>query len=44
LSESSGGITRPGPLLGEHNREILEGILGIEPAEVSRLIERGAVS
>jgi crotonobetainyl-CoA:carnitine CoA-transferase CaiB-like acyl-CoA transferase len=44
LSESSGQITRPGPLLGEHNREILEGILGLEPEEVGRLIEAGVVA
>jgi crotonobetainyl-CoA:carnitine CoA-transferase CaiB-like acyl-CoA transferase len=44
LSESPGRIERPGPLLGEHNRDVLEGILGLEPDEVDRLVERGVVA
>ncbi|HEX4782155.1 MAG TPA: CaiB/BaiF CoA-transferase family protein [Usitatibacter sp.] len=31
------------PLLGEHTREVLEGILGLDPAEVERLRREGVV-
>lgn len=31
------------PLLGEHNHEVLEGVLGLEPAEVDRLTEAGVL-
>ncbi|NRA33006.1 MAG: CoA transferase [Polyangiaceae bacterium] len=37
LSESGGGFDKPGPLLGEHNREILTKILGYTIAEIDRL-------
>ena len=36
--------TDPAPDLGQHTREILEGLLGYSPAEVDELIEAGAVS
>jgi crotonobetainyl-CoA:carnitine CoA-transferase CaiB-like acyl-CoA transferase len=34
---------RRSPLLGEHNREILEGLLGLAPSAVDHLEERGIV-
>ncbi len=34
---------RRSPLLGEHNREILEGLLGLAPSDVDRLEEQGVV-
>lgn len=33
------GPSRAAPLLGQHTREIAEGLLGLEPAEVSRLMD-----
>ena len=44
LSDSPGRITRAGPLLGEHSREVLEGVLGLPPSEIDRLIEEGVVA
>jgi benzylsuccinate CoA-transferase BbsF subunit len=44
LSESPGAITRPGPMLGEHNREILEGIVGLSSDELDTLTEAGVVA
>ena len=38
-----GGPTRPSPLLGEHNHEVLAGILGFSEAEIDELIEAGVV-
>lgn len=43
LSDSPGGLTRPGPLLGEHSREILERVVGLETGEVEALIDAGVV-
>ena len=43
LSDSPGGITRPGPLLGEHNRPLLEGLLGLSSEAVDELVEAGVV-
>ena len=34
----------PTPMLGEHNHEIIEGILGIEAVEVDRLTETGVLT
>jgi crotonobetainyl-CoA:carnitine CoA-transferase CaiB-like acyl-CoA transferase len=42
FSDTRAAITRPAPLLGEHTREILEG-LGYSTAEVDRLQREGAV-
>src|SRR5216683_8097016 len=42
LSESPVTVTRP-PLLGEHTREVLGALCGIDPDEVKRLREDGVV-
>ena len=39
LSRTPPGIRRHAPLLGEHNREVFCGLLGLDDAEVSRLEE-----
>jgi benzylsuccinate CoA-transferase BbsF subunit len=44
LSESDGELSRPGPTLGEHNEQILGGILGLSKPEIERLTEAGAIS
>ena len=38
-----GGYLHPGPLLGEHNRPILEDLLGLSADEVRDLVASGAV-
>lgn len=40
MSETPAGI-RPAPLLGEHTREVLEGLLGLPSADVDVLIGNG---
>src|SRR6266851_2627859 len=42
LSESPVTVTRP-PLLGEHTREVLGALCGVDPDEVKRLREDGVV-
>lgn len=37
-------ISRPGPAMGEHNGEVLSGILGLSDEEIDRLVEAGVVS
>jgi benzylsuccinate CoA-transferase BbsF subunit len=44
LSESPGEITRPGPGLGEHSRQILAQIVGLDEAEIDALIESGVIA
>jgi crotonobetainyl-CoA:carnitine CoA-transferase CaiB-like acyl-CoA transferase len=34
---------RPPPLLGEHTREVLRGVLGLDEAEVDAFAEQGAL-
>lgn len=42
--ESGGGATHTaGPAVGEHTREVLQGLLGISDEELQDLIESGAV-
>lgn len=41
LSRTPGRIRRPAPCLGEHNREVLGGLLGLSPAQIESLIEKG---
>jgi crotonobetainyl-CoA:carnitine CoA-transferase CaiB-like acyl-CoA transferase len=43
LSETPGAITALGPSLGEHNREVYEGLLGLSLAEVEKLKAAGAI-
>ena len=42
FSEGSGGLSTPGPNLGEHNREILGGLLGLDDARIAQLVETRA--
>lgn len=43
LSDTPGAVQRTGPALGEHNAEILGGLLGIDEDERTRLAEGGIV-
>src|SRR5262245_3743650 len=43
LSETPGRISRPAPLLGEHNRYVFGDLLGMPEAEIQRLVEVGAI-
>lgn len=38
LSGGSGRLTRPGPNLGEHNHAVLAEVLGLDEAEIERLV------
>ena len=44
LSESPGGFERPGPNLGQHNHEVLGGLLGLSDAEIDDLAAREIVA
>ncbi len=43
LTETPGGIGRPAPLLGEHNHAVYTGLLGLTPAQLTGLHERGVI-
>jgi len=43
LSETPGQVRSLGPDLGEHNREIYLGLLGMDPAEFDRLRDAGVI-
>jgi formyl-CoA transferase len=43
LSDTPGQVRHVGPDLGEHNQEILGGVLGIGPADIERLTTAGVV-
>ena len=43
LSKSHASIRRPGPSLGEHNREILHQVLGVSDAEIADLAAAGVI-
>ena len=43
LSESPGEIRSSGPLLGEHNNEIFNDILGLSDEELKKLKEIGVI-
>ena len=44
FSESRGGLSRPGPCLGEHNDAVLGGILSLSAAEIERLVAEEVVA
>jgi crotonobetainyl-CoA:carnitine CoA-transferase CaiB-like acyl-CoA transferase len=41
---ASSGVRGPAPLLGEHNREVLGGLLGMSDAEIDDLLARGVLA
>ena len=43
LSATPGQVRHAGPDLGEHNDEILLGVLGMKPAEIEKLVAAGVV-
>ncbi|MBW2418070.1 MAG: CoA transferase [Deltaproteobacteria bacterium] len=43
IAGSEGTYTRPAPLMGEHNREILGGVLGLSSAEIDALVDEEVV-
>ncbi|MCX6020952.1 MAG: CoA transferase [Chloroflexi bacterium] len=43
MSETPGEIRMPAPMMGEHNEEILTGLLGYTPEEVQSLEKRGVI-
>ncbi|MES9543654.1 MULTISPECIES: CaiB/BaiF CoA-transferase family protein [unclassified Actinomadura] len=43
LSETPGSVRRPGPELGEHNREVYGGLLDLREDEIAALSERGVI-
>jgi len=43
LTSTPGAITRPAPLLGEHNADILMGLLELSPGEYQALVDCGAI-
>ncbi len=43
FSEGSGGLHSPGPNLGEHNHEILGGLLGLSDERIAELVAARAV-
>lgn len=43
LSETPGAVRSAGPDLGAHNSEVLGGLLGLDPARLAGLAERGVV-
>jgi len=44
FSGGSGRLERPGPNLGEHNREVFAELLGLSESAIERLIEEGAIT
>lgn len=43
LSETPGSVRRPGPGLGEHNREVYGGLLDLPEDEIAALAQRGVI-
>ncbi len=43
FSRTPGEVQFAGPVLGEHNEEVLSGLLGLSPEEVSRLQKEGTI-
>jgi benzylsuccinate CoA-transferase BbsF subunit len=44
LSATPGGVRAPAPLLGQHSAEVLERLLGLSQADITRLQETGVVA
>jgi CoA:oxalate CoA-transferase len=44
FSHTPGRVSRAAPLLGEHNEEILVGVLGLSQKEVQELVRKGVIS
>ena len=44
FSGGSGRFDRPGPNLGEHNREVFTGILGLGESALAELVAQGAIA
>jgi CoA:oxalate CoA-transferase len=44
FSRTPGRVSRAAPLLGEHNEEILVGVLGMSQEEVQELVRKGVIS
>lgn len=43
MSDTDWSIARPGPCLGQHNREVFGGMLGLSDAEIDSLTEEGVL-
>jgi crotonobetainyl-CoA:carnitine CoA-transferase CaiB-like acyl-CoA transferase len=43
FSRTPAAIERPAPLVGQHNREVFEALVGLADAEVSRLEDEGVI-
>ena len=39
-----GGVAGPGPLLGQHNADVLTSLLGMDPDEIESLAADGVLS
>ena len=44
FSSGSGKLERPGPNLGEHNREVFGEIAGLSDSDIERLAEDGVIA
>lgn len=44
LSKTPGAVVRHAPILGEHNRDVFEGLLGLSAAEVDQLVAEGVLT
>ena len=43
LSATPGRVAWPGPALGQHNREVYQGLLGLPDHEVEGLADQGVI-
>ena len=43
LAEAPLGLRRPAPNLGEHNTDVLTGLLGLSPVEIQELEVKGVI-
>jgi formyl-CoA transferase len=43
LSDTPGRVLHAGPLLGEHNAEVFERILGLSESELAELVQKGVI-